>query len=451
MIDPLVASGRSVSSGIAPHAGLVQLALLGLGFLALRIVLDDAYSRTMVELFGSLADPDASRNRSLWSHVLTAITALAVLVDVRRRPGAGNIPVVLYSIFVVLPALSLYGGGAPYAEAGFAVMLVLGVVLVVAARSLVPDVVVPVCTPQVYRFALLLAAGVSLYVYVGTIATGGLARLNFDLNLVYDVREDLPESPFPLAGYLVPWQAHVINMWALVVAFRRRSVVGVTLVLSLQLLLFGMTNYRSFLFAPLLVIALLFGATSLQRVLWAVVGGASLLLLSSMAYFAYTGDLVVPSLFVRRLFFVPAELHYWYFDFFSAAGHPFVMLSSSVLSSFLDYPFDLPVAQKIAWQYMGEHAGANAGLFADAYANFGATGVAVFAVLFGFFLRLVDSVSTRIPFGVAAAYIAVPAVALLNSGLLPSLLTHGFLLAVVVLWINDRPAGRSRVSRGVGA
>ena len=88
---------------------------------------------------------------------------------------------------------------------------------------------------------LCLAAAVliTIYVYVGLVATGGLSRLNFDLASVYLVREDLEVNALPLGGYLIAWQAHVINMLAFAFALYRRRWLLAVLVIAAHLFLFG--------------------------------------------------------------------------------------------------------------------------------------------------------------------------------------------------------------------
>jgi hypothetical protein len=275
---------------------------------------------------------------------------------------------------------------------------------------------------------------ITVYVYVGLMATGGLGRLNFDLASVYLVREELEVNTLPLGGYLIPWQAHVINMLALALAlYRRRWLLGL-LVICAQLFLFGMTNYKSFLLAPVLVAAFAFVAGSPRRLLSAILIGAVMGILLAQALYAITDELLIPAIFVRRLFFTPAEIHFWYYEFFSQPGHPFVLLSNSILAAFSEFPYPRPVTSMISWEYMRVEAGANVGWLADAYSHFGYAGMVGFSVVLAFLLKLVDAVSVRVPLSVACGAVAVPAISLVNSALLTSMLTHGFLAALVGLW-----------------
>lgn len=62
-------------------------------------------------------------------------------------------------------------------------------------------------------------------------------------------------------------------------------------------------------------------------------------------------------------------------------------------------------------------------------------GMFLFSMILGAFLIIVDNISSHLPENLAAAIIAVPAMALVNSALFTSLLTHGLILAVVLIWL----------------
>ena len=443
---------RSVRAwdGLAESAGTTAASRLLGSFLslvaaalALKFVMDSAYLALMQDLF-SAETASGGEARVVAAYLLTVVAALAVAVDVALRPGPGNVASLLYLGIVVVPMMSLFGFAVPYADASFAVMVVVSLWVVVAVRLLVPAL--RLAAPGVLARAAV-AAGLTLmsaYVYGTLIATGGLQRLNFDLSLVYAFREELELAQLPLAGYLIPWQANVVNMALLAYAAHRRRWLALCAVLAAQVLLFGMTNHKAFLFAPALVLGILWLARTPLRVAWGIVGGAALVVVVAWILYLATEEVTIPSIFVRRLFFVPAELHLWYYDFFSSPGNPFVTLSNSLLASVASYPYDESVPYVLGWAYAGVEIGANAGWMADAYAHFGFAGVVVFAAVLGVVLRVLDGVGSSSPLSLAAAIVAVPSMALVNSGLFTVLLTHGLLPGLLVLWLfTERERGTS--------
>jgi len=274
-------------------------------------------------------------------------------------------------------------------------------------------------------------------VFGSLLARGGLARLSFDLTTVYEVREEFIEHVAPLMGYLVPWQGYVINPALMLIAFRRRSLLIGLLALALQLLLFGMTGYRAFLLLP----ALLAGCYVLGRrrhLVALAIGGVLALIGVALTLYAWLDEPLIPSLLVDRVLVVPAEIHFWYYDFFGVRGQAPLQLSQSLFSALSTPHYSVPIPEVIGWQYMGSAAFANVGLFGDAFANFGFAGCAIFALLFALLLKVTDAAALATDPRIAAALLGMPAFQLVNSGLLTTLLTHGLALAILVLWAFGR-------------
>lgn len=426
---PVRSSTRVRDSVLSSATSLIAASLI------LKMVLDTAYITLMRDLYSADADASAGPGLQLLSYLLTAVAAGVVSLDVALRAGPGNIVSLLYLGLVVVPLLSLFGFGAQYSEPVFVAAVLGCLAIVVLVRHVVPAIRLPPPGAISRAIAVSLLVAVAAYVYGALLVTGGLSRLNFDLALVYEYRDELEYTGFPFASYLIPWQAYVVNMTLLAYSVHRGWKGAALFMLAAQLLLFGMTNYKSFLFAPALVVGVMWMARSSLRLGWAILLGGAVVVLTAWALYLFSGQVLIPSIFVRRLFFVPAELHLWYYDFFSSPGNPFVTLSNSVLASVSRYPYDQSVPPLIGWTYTGTEVGANAGWMADAYSQFGFAGMGVFAVLLALVLRLLDGVSAGTSRQLATAVVAVPAMALVNSGLLTVLLTHGFGLAMLLLWL----------------
>ncbi|MFC1998992.1 hypothetical protein ACFLVR_05080 [Chloroflexota bacterium] len=165
---------------------------------------------------------------------------------------------------------------------------------------------------------------------------------------------------------------------------------------------------------------------------------AGIVLISTLSYWL-TGNLWLSSLFTRRTILLPAQLSFYYYDFFS--NNELVYLSHSIFRGFLEYPYELNPAHLIAQTYFNlPEMGANNGITADAYMNFGLAGLAIWAVLLASILKLLDACSKRVEFKIGVAAIVMPAIVLTNSALLTSLLTHGILLALLIIYLLPREA-----------
>ena len=431
---------------------LIRVTVATTAALLLRAVLDFAYINYIVRYFGGPftagAFPIAEINplRLLESYVLVFLLAVWLASSLYRRWCPSGIALVLYFTVVMLPLTSLYGlASAPsaflYAAAGsFAVLLIVA--------GLLPRVKVPRPGHDLLVTGTLVLAGMSVYVYGMLLLSGGLGRLSFDLLSVYEVRAEFVQTRVPLMGYFVPWQATVVNIVLLCYALQRRNYWLISFACVAQLLIFGMTGHKSFLLAP----ALAGGVYLIWRTrnaLFYIFGGAAVLVLASYLLFLISGNHLAPSILIRRLFFVPAGNHLIYYDFFSQPENPFVMLSNSILAPFVRYPYDMPLTRVISWAYWGRDFSPNVGYLGDAFAHFGFMGMFLFSIILGLFLRVVDSVGSRLPTNLVAAVMATPAMALTNSALFTSLLTHGLILATILLWLMGRVLERQTSVRKV--
>ena len=81
---------------------------------------------------------------------------------------------------------------------------------------------------------------------------------------------------------------------------------------------------------------------------------------------------------------------------------------------------------------------ANANLWADAYANFGILGILFFTAILGGFLWILDSVAKGASLKISTLLLAYPAYMLVNTKLQTTLLTHGLVLVLVILYILPR-------------
>jgi len=346
----------------------------------------------------------------------------------------GRIIVAVHVLLIVIPSFTLYAqAGRP---ASYLAWTLLGFFLLILVIRLVPRISVPYPSLHISRWFIASGVLILAYVYTMLILKGGLDRLNFDLLQVYVYRAAYVENRFPLSGYLVPWTAYVLNMALLVYTFLRRKSVGVLLVLGLQTLLFGMTNFKAYLFLPFWVFGCLqvlprysfprlalLGIISLSAVFWALAARGEILGIGLM----------------NRMVYVPSALAGLYFDYFST--HPPAYMSGSPWIGLLGLrsPYPISSVTIIARTYWGYDFGPNVGWIAWSFANFGWTGIPMVALLLGFYARFADAIARRIHIaGASEALFMGPAIALTNSAPTTFLLTHGGLLVLLVLWVLGR-------------
>jgi hypothetical protein len=278
----------------------------------------------------------------------------------------------------------------------------------------------------------------SLVLYALIVQAFGLQIQLLSLADIYSRRaqyEDvLAKAGVPLT-YIVNWLSYVINPYFIIqgLVTKRLWLTG-TAILG-QFFIYTITGFRTLLFSPLLI-----------GVLWWVFRrsrerfGAKLLLLftvmigSSMIVYIKWNIIEPFAIFVDRFILLPGLVSSYFFDFFSA--HPQVHLAHSVLRWFLRYPYGHEPSYLIGRVYFHSTAmGANANVWADAYANFGYVGIFAFTGILGVTLWLYDSVSAKADYRLSAIMFAMPTVALANSALLTTILTHGIFLSILVMYL----------------
>jgi hypothetical protein len=413
-----------------PAAALLA-AMLGV---VLQWVIARVYGGLIVESFGGARAAGVAAGMAIaLSYVLTAIATFACALYCEKRIGASRVILAIQLVAVIIPLQALVAAQFELARPEFAAAVAVAYVGAIALASLLPDIRAPQAGGRARTALLLVAMAITLYVLWTLLVRGGLSRFSFDLTAVYEVREEFLRQLSPFAGYLVPWQGYVLNPALMLIAWQRRSLLLGLLGLALQLLLFGMTGFRAFLFIPVLLLG--FQLIGRQRQLVATILAGMLAVVGvALALYAWLDEPLIPLLLVDRVIVVPAEIHYWYYDFFGVHGHALLQLSQSILAPLSPAHYSAPIAEVIGWTYMRSAASANVGLFGDAFANFGFAGCAVFALLLALVLKAVDAAGRAADPRIAAALLAMPAFELVNSGLLTTLLTHGLALTIVVLW-----------------
>ena len=257
--------------------------------------------------------------------------------------------------------------------------------------------------------------------------------LNFDFTQVYKIRSQYVEMGIPFAGYLFNWVAYIIGPALLAIFITQRRWFPAALIIALQALLFSATGNKTYFFALPFALVLMWVIVRKNPVTLIAIGLAGIVLLGMFSYWL-ANDVWISSLFTRRTLLVPAQLSFFYYNFFTE--NSYVFLSHSILKPFLDYPFGLNPPHLIGEAYFeNSKMGANTGIVGDAYMNFGFLGLILWGILLAVILKLIDACSDKKNIKIAIAIVAMPVISLTNSALLTNFLTHGLLLALILLYL----------------
>lgn len=268
-----------------------------------------------------------------------------------------------------------------------------------------------------------------LFLFILVFASHGL-HLNWKVFLledIYDVRLAARQSNSTVSVYAYFILAKVICPVAIIYSLEKKKYTFLYVSLIILTYLFMTTGHKSVYFTMFVLLGFSIGKDSYKDKINLLLWGAIVLfclcrILSSL-------DVYMPeSLFIRRLFFIPALLNLYFLDYFE---HVKLFYSGSFMGGLIDYPLDRVPAREIGYVYFGsEEMSANNGYISDGYANLGHFGI-LFTILitswvYKFFWK----------YNVPARYfglIFVTFYAFQGSGLSTALITHGALLLSLMI------------------
>lgn len=269
-----------------------------------------------------------------------------------------------------------------------------------------------------------------------TIYYSGL-HVNFDLYSVYELREKNPTGKIPFSGYSINWVAKSALPFILLFSLYRYKTVfniWVLFVFVSILILFFNTGHKSFLFNIPFVLILYYLVKS-KHFLVLFVSSLLFISITGLLIFWLMDDKTILTLFIRRSLYIPAQLSFYYHEFY--LDQP-LYLSNSFLSSLSEYPHHLEPAHMIANEYFNsDKMAANNGIISDGFKHFGYIGLLIWSVLLSLFLKFADALRSIAPTLILIPLLILGAKSFIDGAFFTSLLTHGILISLLVLLFID--------------
>jgi hypothetical protein len=290
----------------------------------------------------------------------------------------------------------------------------------------------------------------SIFVYVMLVKLNGIPTIKaLNFSNAYKIRSTVNFGP-NIMGYLVKWQGNVINCFLIGLAYYKRNYLLLVLIFSLQVLLFLICAQKSFLLSPFALLFLLY-AIERRRVMMLSLVSLNVVVLLSFGLYEMEISKIPASMLIRRLFFVPAEISFSYYDFFSK--NEYMYLSHSKMGFGLaKNPYDsygMSYAHMMGMIYRNKPGmSMNTGYMGEAYMNFGTGGMFVFSIMLGLMLVVADSVCKKTSITLAVAAAGIPILQLVNGALFSTMLTGGFLLGLLVVWLYNEKSSEGSGTRG---
>jgi hypothetical protein len=388
-----------------------------------------AYVEFIASIYGYMGF-DRIQNRVKEVEGLLSILFFASLLPSKIKK-ISDFFVHVFFLLPVVPMLVLYSAADQPREYLFFVLLAFSVVCLVRMVRLpiIKSVMIP--APLMMRGLLFL---VIIYI-LSIIWQGGLQYFNLNIFKVYEFRTFAAQNLPKIYAYLSPIVTKVLLPFILLLAVTHRRWLVVGLAITGSILMFALTNHKGPLFYPIVVLSIYFILRFKQPLLTLMIGYI-LVILAALADF-FIGDVVntIGSLLFRRVYFVPPNNLFIYYDFFSQ--HPHTMLAQSKLSfGLIEYPYDLDSSHLIGYHYYNNVlSGINTGWLGSGYMHFGFGGMFFYSLIIGLLLGIVDRIATKRDYAICGAVFFIPFFTLFLSSDLPtSMLTHGLVIAFFLTW-----------------
>lgn len=396
-----------------------------------KCVLDYSYIKFVhqVYLYGGF-ELEFERSKYFISWIVT----LVLLKFIRHKMLiiADYASIFLY-LLVLLPVCTMFGldGNRPWEP--LAMVTFSQVLLVFVSRVPLPKISRIPLLPGGFKIAILLSvicvSGVTLNYTISGIS------FNLDFTRVYDYRAaNAAISSGGYFSYINSWAYKVFNILLICMSLYYRRYILLVLFILIQVFFYAATAHKLVVLLPVLVLSVWFFFRK-SRSLTFMPLSLTVLIIVCLLMFTYFNFDYASTMFIRRLFFVPANLNYVYYDYFSM--NAYFLWSDSVLKYFLDNPYNQNISHTIG-TYLGQPTlGANNGLISSGYAQAGFFGVFLYTITFGLILRFAQfMVNNALPIWFGLALLVVPITnTLLNSDLLTTFLTHGLAVSVLMLYL----------------
>ncbi|WP_297888143.1 hypothetical protein [Sulfurihydrogenibium sp.] len=260
----------------------------------------------------------------------------------------------------------------------------------------------------------------------------------FNLNLsdVYYYRFEIEEISSGLWGYITHSLSIIFASFLGTITLLKKRYGAFLLLILFYIIIFALTSHKQYLFLLFMVMGLHFIIKILKNPIPFV--PVILILISILAiildYLWF--EPWIKALFIDRVFFVPVQLNFVYYEFFSS--NPKVFWTDSkwlLLDKIIGYPYDLPVPNVIGEFFFNNAlTSANTGWLGSGYAHAGFLGLIVYAIFIGLILKFLDQKAKKL--GKEFVFISFSPFIIslmLSSDLKTVLLSHGLALYLFIL------------------
>ncbi len=261
---------------------------------------------------------------------------------------------------------------------------------------------------------------------------GGIDLRAVSLEEIYSLRSE--QNIDGINGYLLNWSAKVFCPFFIAFYLYKKKYSLVILTVFLQLIMFLSYGYKAYLFSVIMLAFVLIGKRKNNFEKNFSLGVSFSIITSYIVYVLFTSTTLINTI-AFRLIFVPVQIQYQYFDYFSKFEK--MNFSQSIIGKLFNVEDDYhqPISFVISMYYQGVISNSNTGIFSDAFANGGFVLMIIYSMIVGCIFYVIDIVTFKIPVVYTVSALSYLMFVLNDNSLLTSLLTGGLALMIILLFL----------------
>jgi hypothetical protein len=369
------------------------------------------------------------------------LSALAVLVVAHfaslQRKQLSDFYLTILAMFPVIPMIALFShrGAAPEF-----VLMIVGCYILIWGLLRIP-------VPQFKSRDLgifneknftAISLGLIIISILLSIYSGNLQYVNFDFSEVYEYRYDATASRLAFVNYAIPNIIGLFLPLSVAIFLKQKKYLYVVLMFALNIMLFGLTSHKSYFFTPIFVLIFFYTLSFRGKSSDIILAMAALIVVATLLNTYSSAYEIIPTLTVRRMFFVPAYANYLFNDFFAMS--PKMYWSDSKLSmGLVDNPYGYTAPRVIlnyynfrsmSFQFAGN---SNTGFLGAGFGHAGIWGMIFYSFIVAALLRVGNVIADKVGYATACAGLTHLFITVIfsSSDTLSSFLSYGSLLMIV--------------------
>ena len=329
-------------------------------------------------------NPDKTSSYISWMMVLL-LSPLIIKTNFQEKLSSSIVKVLILCSFI--PTCTMIGFHSSY-DLEYIILMFIYWLLLLTLNIYIPKITFN--SASYFRSIYFTEMSVTILciavVFISVKYTG--LRLHYDLINVYDVRTEARTYSMPtLLGYLQTFSDNILPIAFVYYLYQKKRLVAMMIALVI-FINFGITATKQIIFLLFLAILGYYFIKNLKFTNKFIYIFIALLTAGCVEFFVFN-TWYISLLSTYRVMFIPAKLHYVYYNYFSTHELDYFR------QSFLKYLFESPYKENIGFLMGYEDIGditarANNGLFTDAYFNFGFAGVLMFPLIVVIVLKILE-------------------------------------------------------------